>query len=295
MAATGVQYYTANTFEFGPNGVPAAGYQLSFYETGTTTPAAVYSDPTLLTPILQPVVADANGRFGTIWLSPAVAYKVQMFTAATPDNPTGSEVWTEDPIGPAAGGTISNNAGIIAEVRDFAGPAASIPAQWYLCYGQAVSRATFAALFAVIGTTWGAGNGTTTFNLPDLRGRTTAGVDNMGGSPANRITSGVSGISGITLGAAGGGQLAQQDTLVASSTADSVVTGGSVAVNNAGAAVFGGPNKIVCQNVGSTESYSVTGLTVATSVSTTVTSSLTGTTQNVQPTAMLNKIIYAGA
>lgn len=47
---------------------------------------------------------------------------------------------------------------------------------WYLCQGQAVSRTTDAALFARIGTTYGAGNGTTTFNLPDLRDRVAAGA-----------------------------------------------------------------------------------------------------------------------
>lgn len=45
------------------------------------------------------------------------------------------------------------------------------PAGWLLCNGSAVSRSTYAELFAVIGTTYGPGNGTTTFNLPDLAGR----------------------------------------------------------------------------------------------------------------------------
>lgn len=49
------------------------------------------------------------------------------------------------------------------------------PAGWLLCQGQAVSRTTYAALFALIGTTYGAGNGSTTFNLPDLRGRVPVG------------------------------------------------------------------------------------------------------------------------
>jgi microcystin-dependent protein len=67
----------------------------------------------------------------------------------------------------------------------FAG--SSAPTNWLLCYGQAVSRTTYAALFAVVSTTYGVGDGTTTFNLPDLRGRTVAGVDNMGGSDAGRL------------------------------------------------------------------------------------------------------------
>jgi microcystin-dependent protein len=82
----------------------------------------------------------------------------------------------------------------------------SAPTDWLLCSGAAVSRTTYAALFAVIGTTYGSGDGSTTFNLPDLRGRAVAGVDNMGGTAANRITSGGSGITGTTLGAAGGAQ-----------------------------------------------------------------------------------------
>jgi microcystin-dependent protein len=70
-------------------------------------------------------------------------------------------------------------------VLDFAGSAA--PSGWMMCYGQAVSRTTYTALFAAIGTTYGAGDGATTFNLPDLRGRIAAGADNMGGAAANRV------------------------------------------------------------------------------------------------------------
>lgn len=87
-------------------------------------------------------------------------------------------------------------------VMPYAG--SSTPSGWLLCYGQAVSRATYAALFAALGTTYGAGDGSTTFNIPDLRGRAAFGLDNMGGTAANRITSAGSGISGTTLGAAGG-------------------------------------------------------------------------------------------
>lgn len=87
--------------------------------------------------------------------------------------------------------------------------AAAAPSGWLFCFGQAVSRATFATLFAAIGTVFGAGDGATTFNLPDLRGRTAFGLDNMGGTPANRVTFAGSGIAGTTLGATGGDQLQQ--------------------------------------------------------------------------------------
>ena len=68
-------------------------------------------------------------------------------------------------------------------VMPFAGSTA--PAGWLLCFGQAVSRSQYGELFAVLGTSYGVGDGSTTFNLPDLRGRVVAGVDNMGGSAAS--------------------------------------------------------------------------------------------------------------
>lgn len=64
----------------------------------------------------------------------------------------------------------------------------SAPTDWLLCYGQAVSRTTYADLFAVLSTVFGVGDGSTTFNLPDLRGRFPLGQDDMGGSSANRVT-----------------------------------------------------------------------------------------------------------
>lgn len=90
----------------------------------------------------------------------------------------------------------------IGGVIEFAGTSA--PTGWLLCYGQVVSRTTYAALFGVIGTVYGAGDGTTTFNVPDHRGRTVAGLDNMGGVSANRLTGQPGGVNGDVLGAAGG-------------------------------------------------------------------------------------------
>lgn len=60
---------------------------------------------------------------------------------------------------------------------------------WLLCYGQAISRTTYDVLFAAIGTTYGSGDGTTTFNLPDFRGRGFRGLDNMGGNQADVLSS----------------------------------------------------------------------------------------------------------
>ena len=74
----------------------------------------------------------------------------------------------------------------IGMVTAYAGSTA--PTEWQLCYGQAISRTTYASLFGVISTTYGIGDGSTTFNVPDLRGRTVAGLDNMGGTDAGRLS-----------------------------------------------------------------------------------------------------------
>lgn len=96
-----------------------------------------------------------------------------------------------------SGGTTSAAAG-----TDYLAPASGllfdyagtvVPSGYLACDGSAVSRTTYASLFAALSTTWGVGDGSTTFNVPDLRRRATIGI---GGSalsgPAN------------TLGAVGG-------------------------------------------------------------------------------------------
>ena len=52
------------------------------------------------------------------------------------------------------------------------------PAGWLICDGSAISRTTYSKLFEVIGQTYGAGDGNTTFNLPDMRGRVPVGMNN---------------------------------------------------------------------------------------------------------------------
>ena len=75
----------------------------------------------------------------------------------------------------------------IGTIIDYAG--SSTPAGYLECDGSAVSRTAYAALFAALGTTWGAGDGSTTFNLPDLRGRTAigAGTGTAGGATAHGL------------------------------------------------------------------------------------------------------------
>jgi microcystin-dependent protein len=69
-------------------------------------------------------------------------------------------------------------------IMPFAGSAA--PAGWLKCNGAAISRTVYAALFAAIGTTFGAGDGSTTFNLPELRSEFIRGLDDGRGVDAGR-------------------------------------------------------------------------------------------------------------
>lgn len=64
-----------------------------------------------------------------------------------------------------------------------------IPSGYLECDGRAISRTQFNRLFMVLDTKYGVGNGSTTFNVPDLRGRFVLGRDNMGGTSANRVLS----------------------------------------------------------------------------------------------------------
>ncbi len=137
-------------------------------------------------------------------------------------------------------------------------------------FGQAISRTTYATLFALTGTTYGVGDGVNTFNLPDLRGRVPAGKDDMGGSAASRLTAAyfgqISGQSGATLGAVGG---LENMTLIAnqlpsnipySDTGHShqffVNIGGGVGGNVAGAALAGPAN------TANTGSATITSMTI---------------------------------
>jgi microcystin-dependent protein len=78
----------------------------------------------------------------------------------------------------------------IGSMTDYGG--ASAPTGWLLCDGTAVSRTTYVDLFGVIGTSFGTGDGSTTFNVPDRRGRVSVGV----GTGAGGATSGTGVVTG---------------------------------------------------------------------------------------------------
>lgn len=73
----------------------------------------------------------------------------------------------------------------IGAILDFAGPTA--PDGWLICDGRLISRTTYSALFAVIGTYWGTGDGSTTFALPPTTGRASVGPGTMIDDAGNTV------------------------------------------------------------------------------------------------------------
>jgi microcystin-dependent protein len=206
----------------------------------------------------------------------------------------GSGTWTSLPAG------IVIPFGI---VTDYAGTSA--PSLWLLCYGQAISRTTYSDLFGVIGTTYGTGDGSTTFNLPDCRGRVSAGQDDMGGVSANRLTGLTNGVNGDTLGASGGLESFTLATAnLPSHTHDAGTLAGTTSTDGdhnhteegsqSNGQAEAGTGKAVTEadtNSTSTEgdhshSVTITGATAAAGSGTAM--------PHIQPTLILNKIIYAG-
>jgi microcystin-dependent protein len=200
----------------------------------------------------------------------------------------------------------------VGMVSPFAGTTA--PTGWLLCYGQAVSRTTYSALWTLIGTTYGSGDGVNTFNLPDTRGRVIAGLDNMGGSAASRLTSTVLTASN-TMGATGGAQthalsngensshshtMSHTHTVTIGSHFHTFPLGLSVWVNTAAGPYYaindtyvsGGNPPHSFSIVGNTESTNLgSPTTSAASSSTTGTSGSSTAHTNTQPTIVMTCII----
>lgn len=183
----------------------------------------------------------------------------------------------------------------LGALMDFAGTTA--PPGWLLCFGQSVLRAQYPGLFNAIGTAWGSVDGTH-FTIPDFRGRVTAGLDNMGGSAANRIgtVSTDSGtIVGATLGSTGGSSTHVQIQAELATHAHGVTDpqhthtapANRASANDTSGNSFGGGG-VSQANLGSLTNPASTGISIQN----------TGSNQAMawlQPTAMVNKIIFAGA
>lgn len=171
-------------------------------------------------------------------------------------------------------------------------PVAAAPSKWILCTGQAISRTTYSALFAILGTTYGSGDGSTTFNVPDYRGRTT--FMNDGGT--GRLQTAYFGADPTVIGNSGGIQYSQIFTgNLPAYTPSGVVTNGGISISqNAITASF---NFYASGGV-----PAVNGAASATITASQGSSTFSGFAQggssvaftNVPPGTITNKIIYAG-
>jgi len=183
----------------------------------------------------------------------------------------------------------------IGSVTAFAG--ATAPSGWLLCAGQTVSRTQYSGLFLTIGTTYGAGDGSTTFALPDLRGRVPAGKDDMNGSAANRLTIVGSGTAGNTLGSFSGDERTQQHTHVQNShnhTQDAHSHMVNEVAHPWAAQTGSGFRLDVVTNTLNGGWTSMTSAQPSISSSTATNQNYgAGASQNVQPTLILNYIIKA--
>lgn len=278
---SGSRYVTPFAFATDGTGTPYAGGQLFFYASGTTTPQTTYADAGLTVPNPNPVPANSAGVWPSIFLTTS-PYKVVF------EDANGNQVWTADPVLQPASGGGSTGTMPVGAVIPWAGPQNNpsypLPTGWLLCYGQAVSRTTYAALFAAIGTLWGAGDGSTTFNLPDLRGRALFGADNMGGTAAGRLTSASMGAA-ATPGVTGGSELlAAHAHSITDPGHSHVAQLGTISVA-AGVNVEDVPNSSGGISTYSTET-ATTGITATNSDG-------SGNSQNTPPAAVIQWIIYA--
>ena len=162
------------------------GSYVGIFETDTTLPVEARSVSGARNDLLVAQVHDTVDGLGptddctllvlsgtpgdTAWPAlPASAVELARWTVATTDtevNPT--------TIQRAARVTVAGGAPP-GSVQMFAGP--TPPAGWLICDGRAVGRTQYPSLFSVIGTSYGAGDTTSTFNLPNMKGRVPVGVD----------------------------------------------------------------------------------------------------------------------
>lgn len=168
-----------------------------------------------------------------------------------------------------------------------------------MCYGQAVSRTGYPILYGRCGVLYGTGDGSTTFNLPDCRGRVIAGLDNMGGTSANRLTGVDGSLNGDTIGATGG---SETHTLTAGQLPANIPNSASSSSSTTGDVSVPGGNFIRTGGGGGTASgtgsanwtqTAAAQLNATTTTTTTVTINASGGAAhpNVQPTIILPHII----
>lgn len=178
------------------------------------------------------------------------------------------------------------------------------PTGWTLCQGQAISRTTFGSLFSVIGTTYGAGDGSTTFNLPDLRGRVPMGagqgrnVADSANLPSTRVLgTRVSDAETHTLTTAEIPPVAAPSHVHYHASPISLQSGAAMVLNMSdsnmdnygGNYEITGTGNIFSTNIGGTSSQTVERWMVTSSASANVGSG--GAHNNTQPSTVINFII----
>ena len=168
------------------------------------------------------------------------------------------------------------------------------PANWLIADGSAVSRSTYSSLFAVIGTQYGAGNGTTTFNLPDLRGRVPVGrnggtfgtLAGTGGAETHSLSVGEMPNHTHTFSGTTASDGAHQHNIYLGST-QLGYTNSTASVGSGLGAMLGGNNNFIAGTPGSAHAHSFSGTTAAAG---------SGTAHNnLQPYLVVNYIIKATA
>jgi len=258
-------------------GTPFAGSLLTLAGSIKFTTGGInFSDGTQLLSAASLAPAGANGNIqfnngsGGFAADSVLTYNLGSHTLSL----TNLSVTGTATLGTLAVTTLNPGSPWTGTVGWFAGPPGSIPANSIACGGQAVSRVTFAALFAKIGTTWGPGDGVSTFNVPDLRGRVLAGCDNINGTAAGRLTSATVSPDGNTVSATGGQQteaanVSVSGTVTVFGTTSTAFNGTTVFANGGGGAAT---DYFHQHNVTSTGGNSMSGSTTAVT--------------NVQPTAL---------
>ncbi len=159
------------------------------YDDAANTITADLTDTGITAGIYAQIQVDAKGRAtsGQANLDATNLGALNTLTSATPD---GWDVIAFYDVSASANRQCTLNALLAlamptGAILPFGG--STIPTGFLECDGSAVSRYTYATLFAAIGTTWGAGDGSTTFNLPDLRGRSPLGAGTGSGLTARTL------------------------------------------------------------------------------------------------------------